>query len=72
MIGEGRGQRIDLELGRAQLRLRLDSDQRYTNGLNTRLDDPPPAVAAALPEDVLTKLQRGRFRWPPGRGGLAS
>lgn len=52
LVGEGRKQMVDLELGRAQLRLRLDSDQRYTNGLNTRLDDPPPAVAA---EDVLTE-----------------
>ena len=37
---------MDLELGRAQLRLRLDTDQRFLNGLNTRLDDPKPAETA--------------------------
>jgi hypothetical protein len=51
LVGEGRGQRVDLELGRAQLKLRLDTDQRFINGLNTKLDDPKPAV----PEDRLGK-----------------
>jgi hypothetical protein len=46
LVGEGRDQKVDLELGRAQLRLRLDTDQRFLNGLNTRLDDPAPAKAA--------------------------
>ena len=52
LVGEGRGQRVDLDLGRAQLKLRLDTDQRFINGLNTRLDDPSPAKA---PEDRLGK-----------------
>jgi hypothetical protein len=44
LVGEGRAQKVDLELGRAQLKARLDIDQRYSmNGLNTRLDDPKPA-----------------------------
>jgi hypothetical protein len=46
LVGEGRTQRVDLELGRAQLRLRLDTDQRFLNGLNTRLDDPKPVETA--------------------------
>jgi hypothetical protein len=45
LIGEGRAQRVDLELGRAQLRDRLDIDQRLINGLSTNLDDPKPAKA---------------------------
>jgi hypothetical protein len=42
LVGQGREQKVDLELGREQLKLRLDTDQRFLNGLNTRLDDPPP------------------------------
>ena len=52
LVGEGRAQRVDLELGRAQLRDRLDIDQRLINGLSTRLDDPKPAET---PEDRLGK-----------------
>jgi hypothetical protein len=52
LVGEGRAQRVDLELGRAQLKLRLDTDQRFINGLNTKLDDPKPAM---VPEDRLGK-----------------
>jgi hypothetical protein len=52
LVGEGRDQKVDLELGRAQLKLRLDTDQRFLNGLNTRLDDPKPAV---VQEDRLGK-----------------
>jgi hypothetical protein len=50
VIGEGRSAKINLELAREQLKLRLDTDQRYINGLDTRLDDPAPAKA---PEAVL-------------------
>jgi hypothetical protein len=46
LVGEGRSQRVDLELGRAQLRDRLDIDQRMINGLSTRLDDPKPVETA--------------------------
>ena len=46
LVGEGRDQRVDLDLGREQLKLRLDTDQRFINGLNTRLDDPEPVTTA--------------------------
>lgn len=42
LVGEGRDQKVDLELGREQLKLRLDTDQKFINGLNTLLDDPKP------------------------------
>ena len=46
LVGDGRDQKVDLELGREQLKLRLDFDQRMLNGLSTRLDDPKPAKTA--------------------------
>jgi hypothetical protein len=44
IVGEGRHAKIDLEKARAQLRERLSVNHRFgLQGLDTRLDDPPPA-----------------------------
>jgi hypothetical protein len=53
IIGSGRGARLDLEVAQAQLKLRLDVDQRYSmNGLSTRLDGAAPAVRAPTETDI--------------------
>lgn len=46
LVGEGRGARIRVDVATAQLRERLDVNQRFgLNGLPTRLDAaPPPAI----------------------------
>ena len=61
LVGDGRDQKVDLELGREQLKLRLDFDQRMLNGLSTRLDDPKPAKTA---EDRLAGNWRSSSRRP--------
>lgn len=52
IVGEGRGAQINVELAQAQLRQRLDVDQRHSgNGLGTRLavDAPPGDVGQPSP-----------------------
>lgn len=49
LVGEGREQRINVEIAKAQLRDRLDINQRCGNGLDTRLKAAVPAPPPALP-----------------------
>ena len=53
---QGRGALIDADLAREQLKLRLDVDQRFTNGFNTRLDAPvplaPPITEAQIDAEI--------------------
>lgn len=52
LVGEGREARIRVDVATAQLRERLDPNQRFgLNGLPTRLDeDPQPAPAIVVPQ----------------------
>ena len=50
LIGEGKNQRVDVELGMAQLRERLSVNERFgLNGLDTNLEPPEPAEPSAVP-----------------------
>ena len=48
LIGEGKNQRVDVELGMAQLRERLSVNERFgLNGLDTNLEPPGPVEPAS-------------------------
>lgn len=67
--GEGRGARIRVGVAMAQLKKRLNSDQRFANGLTTNLEppagvvQPAPAEAAIAPrkDDVADQIQQQRL-----------
>lgn len=61
LVGEGRGQRIVVEVAKAQLRKSLDVSQSLGNGIATRLDPAPGAPAPAAPDDAPA---------PSGSGGV--
>jgi hypothetical protein len=44
LVGEGRAQRIRVEVAKAQLRARLDIGQRLGNAIDTHLDAATPAI----------------------------
>ena len=49
LIGEGKNQRVDVELGMAQLRERLSVNERFgLNGLDTNLEPPAPDEPASV------------------------
>ena len=59
LIGEGKNQRIDVELGMAQLRERLSVNERFgLNGLDTNLEPPEPAEPSRAPSTR---------KWDPAR-----
>lgn len=62
LVGEGRGQRIRVQQALAQLKVRLDIDQRLSaNGINTNLDHggrdkPPPSFEAPVSDPLREPL----------------
>lgn len=65
LVGEGRGQQIDVEKAQAQLKVKLDIDQRLSgNGLSTNLEaaaaagPPINSVEQQIAEQRLIGLQR--------------
>lgn len=53
LIGQGREQKIVETVACEQLKTRLDTSQRFGNGLGTSLDPPQAPSAAAAPAQVL-------------------
>jgi hypothetical protein len=70
LVGEGRAQRIDVELAKSQIRARRDVGQALGNGLDTRLDPLPlsspsqggaAAPAPPAPDPITDELKAERL-----------
>lgn len=54
IVGEGRHAKICVEVAKAQLRRKLDIDQRHGNGLSTRLEPGLPLASPIAPSPQLS------------------